>query len=82
MGDIGLFAAFAAGFLSFVSPCTLALVPIFLAYLTGISTSQGDGMENKNPPADPVFQHRQFCAGVHRCVCPAGSLGGSRFIGA
>lgn len=63
MGDIGLFAAFAAGFLSFVSPCTLALVPIFLAYLTGISTSQGDGMENKTHRLTLFFNTVSFVLG-------------------
>ncbi|MSQ07201.1 MAG: hypothetical protein EXR54_03805 [Dehalococcoidia bacterium] len=37
MADLALLASFAAGFLSFVSPCTLALVPIFLTYLAGLS---------------------------------------------
>ena len=46
-GDVGLLAAFAAGFLSFVSPCHLALVPIFIAYLTGVSASQREGSDRK-----------------------------------
>lgn len=32
-GDVSLAIAFLAGFLSFVSPCVLALVPIYLAFL-------------------------------------------------
>ena len=37
IGEIGFLAAFVAGFLSFVAPCTLVLVPIFVAYLAGIT---------------------------------------------
>ena len=35
--DINLFLAFGAGFLSFISPCTLPLYPAFLSYITGMS---------------------------------------------
>lgn len=39
-GDINLFLAFAAGLLSFVSPCTLPLYPSFLSYVTGVSVDE------------------------------------------
>ena len=35
--DINVFLAFGAGFLSFISPCTLPLYPAFLSYITGMS---------------------------------------------
>ena len=35
--DINLFLAFGAGFLSFISPCTLPLYPAFISYITGMS---------------------------------------------
>lgn len=35
--QVSLGLAFAAGFLSLVSPCVLALVPVYLAYMTGVS---------------------------------------------
>src|SRR5690606_29364739 len=35
--DLNLFFAFGAGFLSFISPCTLPLYPAFLSYITGMS---------------------------------------------
>ena len=35
--DISLLGAFAAGILSFLSPCVLPLVPSFLTYLTGLT---------------------------------------------
>jgi cytochrome c-type biogenesis protein len=34
---LGLFVAFAAGLLSFLSPCVLPLVPSYIGYLTGMS---------------------------------------------
>ncbi|WP_026961329.1 cytochrome c biogenesis CcdA family protein [Alicyclobacillus herbarius] len=37
--SIPLWAAFAAGVLSFLSPCTLPLVPSYLGYLSGVSVS-------------------------------------------
>ena len=35
MNNISLFLAFAAGLLSFLSPCVLPLVPAYISYLTG-----------------------------------------------
>ncbi|MCQ3977476.1 MAG: hypothetical protein DPW09_28945, partial [Anaerolineae bacterium] len=39
--NITLFAAFMAGLLSFISPCVLPLVPVYLGYLSG-STISGE----------------------------------------
>ena len=44
VGELGYLAAFGAGFLSFVAPCTLVLVPIFLAYLAGITLNSGEDL--------------------------------------
>jgi cytochrome c-type biogenesis protein len=41
MSDVSLALAFAAGLLSFVSPCVLALVPVYLAFL-GESVAVGE----------------------------------------
>lgn len=38
--DINIFLAFGAGFLSFVSPCTLPLYPAFLSYITGMTLDE------------------------------------------
>lgn len=38
--DINLFLAFGAGFLSFISPCTLPLYPAFLSYITGMTLDE------------------------------------------
>lgn len=35
--DVNILLAFGAGFLSFISPCTLPLYPAFLSYITGMS---------------------------------------------
>ncbi len=37
---VTLFAALSAGFLSFVSPCVLPLVPSYVSYITGLSLEQ------------------------------------------
>ncbi|MER2262998.1 MAG: cytochrome c biogenesis protein CcdA [Psychrobacillus sp.] len=38
--DLNLLLAFGAGFLSFISPCTLPLYPAFLSYITGMSLEE------------------------------------------
>lgn len=38
--DINLLLAFGAGFLSFISPCTLPLYPAFLSYITGMTLDE------------------------------------------
>ncbi|RXM57608.1 cytochrome c biogenesis CcdA family protein [Clostridium tetani] len=45
MANVSLFLAFSSGLLSFLSPCVLPLVPIYLTYLTGSSIEE---MNNKN----------------------------------
>lgn len=40
MEEINVFLAFAAGFLSFISPCVLPLYPVFLSYITGMSMDE------------------------------------------
>ena len=37
MGDVTLLAAFGAGFLSFISPCVLPLIPGYISYISGMS---------------------------------------------
>ena len=41
--DLGLAVAFTAGFLSFLSPCVLPLVPSYLAFVTGMSLEDLEG---------------------------------------
>ncbi len=40
VSHVSLFASFGAGFLSFVSPCVLPLVPSYVSYMTGLSLEQ------------------------------------------
>jgi cytochrome c-type biogenesis protein len=37
VADVTLFAAFGAGFLSFISPCVLPLIPGYISYISGMS---------------------------------------------
>ena len=38
--DTTVFAAFAAGFISFISPCVLPLVPGYLSAVSGVSVAE------------------------------------------
>ena len=42
-GQLGFFVAFAAGVLSFLSPCVLPLVPSYLGFLTGMTLDEMSG---------------------------------------
>lgn len=56
--DINLLLAFGAGFLSFISPCTLPLYPAFLSYITGVSfgdLKDGKGMRSKKAILHTLF---------------------------
>ncbi|BDH61752.1 cytochrome C biogenesis protein CcdA [Lysinibacillus sp. PLM2] len=56
--DINVFLAFGAGFLSFISPCTLPLYPAFLSYITGMSYTElkdEKGMLQKRAILHTVF---------------------------
>jgi cytochrome c-type biogenesis protein len=76
--NVTLLAAFLAGLLSFISPCVLPLIPVYLGYLTG-STIAG----TEPPPRRLVFSHALiFVAGftfifVVVFGAPAGFLGGA-----
>lgn len=47
MTDISLFAAFAAGVLSFISPCVLPLVPAYISFISGASLDSLRSDENR-----------------------------------
>ncbi|HLR11034.1 MAG TPA: cytochrome c biogenesis protein CcdA [Sporosarcina sp.] len=44
---MGLLFSFGAGFLSFISPCTLPLYPAFLSYITGMSVDDLQSEQSK-----------------------------------
>ncbi len=49
--DVSIWAAFAAGVLSFLSPCVLPLVPPYLCYLAGVNLeelTEAEGAEARN----------------------------------
>jgi cytochrome c-type biogenesis protein len=57
LSQLGLGAAFLAGLLSFVSPCMLPLVPIYLAQLVGQSVYQSTDKREQSPPRLVTFLH-------------------------
>ena len=75
--NITILTAFLAGLLSFVSPCVLPLIPVYLGYLSG-STLTGD----TPPPRRLVFTHALLFVGGFTFIfvvvfgVPIGFLGG------
>lgn len=58
MEDVTIFLAFAAGVLSFISPCCLPLYPAFLSYITGMSVDElqnGKGILQKRALLHTTF---------------------------
>jgi len=51
--NVSLIAAFAAGFLSFVSPCVLPLIPGYISFVSGVSVEE---MRGDAPPATSRLQ--------------------------
>ena len=51
--NVTLIAAFAAGFLSFVSPCVLPLIPGYISFVSGVSVEE---MRGDAPPATSRLQ--------------------------
>jgi len=81
LDNITFFAAFLAGLLSFISPCVLPLIPVYLGYLTGSTIGGGT---NEPPPRMLVFSHAlMFVAGFTFIFVTfgafAGFLGGSLY---
>jgi cytochrome c-type biogenesis protein len=53
MGEVSWLAAFAAGFISFISPCVLPIVPGYLSFISGVSIDQMK--EKKSASVRKVF---------------------------
>ena len=62
MADPGLFAAFFAGMISFLSPCVLPLVPGYVGYMSGLSAGEGD-VSDARRTADATRAMAGFVAG-------------------
>ena len=55
--DLPLYLAFAAGVLSFLSPCVLPLVPSYVAFLTGLSFEELTQDQSKRKLRRVIFGH-------------------------
>jgi cytochrome c-type biogenesis protein len=53
--DVTLLAAFAAGFLSFVSPCVLPLIPGYISFVSGVSLEEMRGEQGARASQGHVF---------------------------
>jgi cytochrome c-type biogenesis protein len=67
--DVSLIAAFAAGVLSFISPCVLPLVPGYLSFISGVSldsmrTAPAGAPAAAAPPASPAAGRHVFFASL------------------
>ena len=68
-GDLSLFLVFAAGLLSFLSPCVLPLIPSYLSVLGGVGLggnikSQSQTTEDQSEKNHFTFQPRLFRASI------------------
>jgi cytochrome c-type biogenesis protein len=62
--NITFFFAFSAGFLSFVSPCVLPLIPSYVSYITGISFEDlVEGGDDKNFTKVTLYNSLAFILG-------------------
>src|SRR5260370_41765337 len=74
-GPWGFAFAFAAGLLSFLSPCVLPLVPAYLAHLTGTTATLDGKTARRTTIAHAVSFVLGFTAGCALVRAPAGLLG-------
>ena len=58
--NISYLVAFTAGFLTFISPCLLPLIPSFIAYITGISLNDINDPVKKNAAKRKALAHSLF----------------------
>lgn len=60
MNDVTIFIAFAAGMLSFLSPCVFPLIPAYVSHLTGSSFQEGKIVVNR---VSLLYQSLSFIVG-------------------
>ena len=58
MENVTLLAAFAAGFLSFISPCVLPLIPGYVSFVSGVSLDEMRG--GTDAKASAILRRRTF----------------------
>lgn len=63
MGRVSLAAAFAAGLVSFLSPCVLPLVPGYISMISGVSVDELKAGENPHLLGKILFHSVLFIAG-------------------
>lgn len=61
--SVGFLSAFIAGFISFISPCVLPLVPIYLTTMTGLTAAELEQKEG-GVTARIFFASLAFCLGL------------------
>jgi cytochrome c-type biogenesis protein len=62
--NISYLVAFAAGFLTFLSPCLLPIIPSFIAYITGVSISDiSDPSQKSQARRKAILHSLSFIAG-------------------
>src|ERR1700742_5228401 len=54
-GPVGFSAAFAAGFVSFISPCVWPLLPAYLSYVSGVAYADIGGETRRGTLATSCF---------------------------
>ena len=67
--DATVFAAFAVGFISFVSPCVLPLVPGYLSTISGVSFADIQEGRGRRQVLGPAIL---FCLRSRRCSWRSG----------
>ncbi len=80
MNEIGIFAAFIGGVLSFFSPCVLPLLPVYISLFTGLSTAE---ISQSNSKIRILFHTLMFILGfslVYLALGAGGSILGSIFL--
>ena len=78
-GPVGLSAAFAAGFVSFISPCVWPLLPAYLSYVSGVAYADIGGETRRVTIATSFFVAGFTCA-FALAGAGVGLLGGSSSI--
>src|SRR5918992_1842451 len=63
MTEVSIAVALAAGLLSFISPCVLALLPVYLAFLGNAAVADGSGRSVAATRAEVLPQALLFVAG-------------------
>ena len=78
LGLLGLLGAFAAGVLSFVSPCVFPLIPAYLAQLTGMSMDELQSSQDEAQRRTLMTNALAFVVGLMPLVLADGAGANAR----